>query len=53
MPSTPQGPPEPAPPSAPPPAEHFGPLLLERIVKDDGRALIRYTRVDPVEPPKR
>jgi hypothetical protein len=53
MPSAPQGPPEPAPPSAPPPAEHFGPLLLERIVKDDGRALIRYTRVDPVEPPKR
>jgi hypothetical protein len=36
----------PEPPRTPPPGEpeRYGPLVLERIVKDDGRALIRYSR---------
>jgi hypothetical protein len=46
-------------PSSPPPAngagasggeqERFGPLLLYRLTKDDGRVLILYSRADEPE----
>ncbi|MGA2006450.1 MAG: hypothetical protein ABSH27_02685 [Solirubrobacteraceae bacterium] len=29
--------------------EHYGPLVLTRIVKEDGRSLIRFDRVDERE----
>jgi hypothetical protein len=29
------------------PGEDFGPLALERMEKDDGRALILYSRTEP------
>ena len=29
--------------------ERYGPLLVRRMVKDDGRALIRFDRVEPGE----
>ncbi|HEV7586240.1 MAG TPA: hypothetical protein VGO14_10730 [Solirubrobacteraceae bacterium] len=32
------------------PPERFGPLAVERHRKDDGRALILYTRVEDQEP---
>jgi hypothetical protein len=31
------------------PFEQFGPLVLERLVKDDGRALIRFSRAVPAD----
>ncbi len=34
------------------PPERYGPLILRRLVKDDGRALIVYERaVEPADPP--
>jgi hypothetical protein len=33
--------------------ERYGPLGLERIIKEDGRALILYSRVEPPEKPRR
>ncbi len=44
MPSSPPPPPDRAP--ATDPLERFGPLLLRRLVKDDGRALILFSRAD-------
>ncbi len=29
--------------------ERYGPLLVRRMVKDDGRALIRFDRAEPGE----
>jgi hypothetical protein len=50
MPSAPQGPPDsPAPVSPADPPERYGPLLVERFVKDDGRKLVRFSRVEAVE----
>jgi hypothetical protein len=42
MPSSPEAPPD-RPPGGEPP-ERFGPLVLRRLVKDDGRALILFSR---------
>lgn len=45
-------PPDPSDPELAPAAglsEHFGPLVLERLVKDDGRALIRFSRAVPAD----
>jgi hypothetical protein len=42
MPSSPEAPPD-RPPAGEPP-ERFGPLVLRRLVKDDGRALILFSR---------
>jgi hypothetical protein len=43
-------PPQPPGPADRPPVpgdpEHFGPLLLQRLVKADGRALILFSRAD-------
>jgi hypothetical protein len=34
------------------PAERYGPLIVRRMVKEDGRALIRFERAgDEPEPP--
>jgi hypothetical protein len=44
MPSSPPPPPDRPPATAAP--ERFGPLLLRRLVKDDGRALILFSRAD-------
>jgi hypothetical protein len=44
MPSSP--PPPPDPPAAAEPPERFGPLIVRRLVKDDGRALIRFDRAE-------
>jgi hypothetical protein len=41
--------PPPVPPDRPPATEEperFGPLVLRRLVKDDGRALILFSRAD-------
>jgi hypothetical protein len=35
------------PPPARPEVERFGPLTLERLVKEDGRALILFRRSEP------
>ena len=44
MPSSPPPPPDPPPAAGTP--ERFGPLILRRLVKDDGRALIRFDRAE-------
>lgn len=51
-PLVPEFPPDPSDPQLTPAEdrlEHFGPLLLERLVKDDGRALIRFSRAVPAD----
>jgi hypothetical protein len=48
MPTSAEGPPDSAP--AEERVERYGPLIVRRTVKDDGRALIRFDRAD--EPPR-
>jgi hypothetical protein len=48
MPTSGEGPPDAAPAEERP--ERYGPLIVRRIVKEDGRQLIRFDRAD--EPPR-
>jgi hypothetical protein len=48
MPTSAEEPPDAAP--AEEPLERYGPLIVRRTVKEDGRALIRFDRAD--EPPR-
>jgi len=48
MPTSAEEPPDCAPAEQPP--ERYGPLIVRRIVKEDGRQLIRFDRAD--EPPR-
>ncbi|MGD0386500.1 MAG: hypothetical protein ABSB73_10230 [Solirubrobacteraceae bacterium] len=49
MPSSAEEPPQRAP-AEEEPTERYGPLIVRRTVKEDGRALIRFDRAD--EPPR-
>jgi hypothetical protein len=49
MPSAPQDEPDAAP-ADEQPAERYGPLIVRRMRKEDGRALIRFDRAQPPGP---